>query len=581
MALDGAFLWTIKNEINNKCLGARVEKIYQPTKEQIVILLRWRGGNGKLLIDVGASNPRIHFSNMNFENPQSPPMFCMLLRKHLNSSKLIKVRQAGLDRILFLDFETVNELGDLVQITLAVEIMARHSNLIIINQSGKIIDSIKRVGLENENIRGVLSGMEYQLPTNINKTNILTDSLENIEKTVKLIDVNNLEKGLVTFFEGISPLLSREIIFKANILDGDDLNLIYQKITDALLVLKDVLLNNKISPTILIDENKKPKDFSFIDIKQYGDLFEKLTFEFSNDLLDDFYVKRDRVDKVKQKTSDLIKLLNNKYNRTLRKINIQREELKQSIDRENLKIYGDLINSNIYNLKKGQSEALLQNYYDENFSEIKINLDVRLSPSQNAQKYYNDYKKAVNAEKMLKKLIEKGQQELIYIESVLDSILRIENDNDLMEIKSELSENGYIKYYKLKNKKIKSLPPIEYMSTDGFVIYCGRNNKQNDLLTTKIARSNDMWLHTKDIAGSHVIIISDGREIPNQTIEQAAIIAAFNSKARESTKVPVDYTLIKNVKKPNGAKTGMVIFETNQTAIVTPDEVLVENLKVK
>lgn len=584
MALDGIYLHTLKNEIIKTALNSRVDRIYQPSKEEIVITLRFKGGSVKLLISASASSPRIHFTNVSLENPKVPPMFCMLLRKHLSTARLVNVRQLGLDRVLFLDFETVNELGDMVTVTIAVEIMGRHSNIIVINHNGKIIDAVKRITDEMSSVRSILPGMEYKLPPIQDKLNLITAQREDVLNKFKDIKNQDYAKAIMAVYQGVSPILSREIADYAtggeDLLKNDVSNFKMNKMFDYIENLKQNLSkdNNKFT---MILEKGKPKDFTVCDIIQYGNYFQKQEFESPSELLDNFYCERDRIERMKQRSHDLLKLLVNMNDRITRKLAIQEQELLESENREHYKICGDLINANLYQIKKGDSFVVLQNFYDENFEKINIKLDEALTPAQNAQKYYNEYRKAKTAEEKLVDLIKSGKEELLYIESIFDAVTRTTGESELLEIREELAEQGYLKNYKNKNKMLKAMPPIKYISSDGFTILCGRNNKQNDKLTMKIAKNYDMWLHTQKIAGSHVVIVSDNKSIPNKTIEEAAIIAAYNSNARDSAQVPVDYTLIKNVKKPNGAKPGMVIFVDYQTAYVTPNKDLVESLLCK
>lgn len=581
MALDGIYLSTLKDEIEKIALNSRVDKIYQPSKEEIVIGLRFRGGSVKLLISASASSPRVHFTNIALENPKVPPMFCMLLRKHLSTARLVKVRQLGLDRVLFLDFETVNELGDMVVITIAVEIMGRHSNIIIVNQDGKIIDAVKRITDEMSSVRSVLPGMTYQLPPSQDKLNLFMTEKEEVLERFKQVKNQDFAKAIMAVYQGVSPILSREIAEYATggveLLKNDVSNFRMNRMFDYIEQLKENLKNQNNQFTIVMEKGK-PKDFTVCDIAQYGSFLEKKSFESASVLLDNFYSERDRIERMKQRSHDLLKLLINLTDRITRKLSIQEQELAESENRDIYKIYGDLINSNLYQMKKGDKFVKVQNFYSENYEEVSIKLDEALTPAQNAQKYYNEYRKAKTAEEKLVDLIEKGKEELVYIESIFDAVTRTTGESELLEIREELAEQGYLKNYKNKNKMLKAMPPIKYISSDGFIILCGRNNKQNDKLTMKTAKNYDMWLHTQKIAGSHVIIVADGKEIPNKTIEEAAIIAAYNSNARESAQVPVDYTLVRNVKKPNGAKPGMVIFVDYQTAYVTPDKDFVESL---
>ncbi len=584
MALDGAFLYTIKTQIELEAMGSRIDKIYQPSREEIVLVLRSKGGAKRLLLSAGADSPRIHFTQSEMENPKAPPMFCMLLRKHLNGGKLVSVRQLGMDRVLYLNFETTNELGDSIIITIAVEIMGRHSNIIIIGQDGKILDAVKRIDREMSGVRPILPGMSYTLPPQQEKCNLLQAEREEIQNGILNAKGLDLSKSVAAALEGFSAVLAREAAFYATHGQQTDKTQLtadqWDRLLFYLLRLRENLLEHRNTYTIVYDTNGKPKDFSFVEIKQYAALMQSRSFETPSALLDSFYSERARIERMKQRSNDLLKMLLSATERLSRKLAAQREELIQCGDREQLKIYGDLISSSLYSMEKGQQSVTLPDFYHDN-EEVTIALDPALTPVQNAQKYYKEYRKAVTAEKMLRKLIEQGEQELTYIDSVFDAVSRTVGESELLEIRQELSEQGYLKHYKNKNKMLKVQPPLKYRSSDGYLIYCGRNNKQNDKLTLREARGDDIWMHTQGFAGSHVIIAAEGKvldELPDKTIEEAAMIAAYNSKARSAALVPVDYTQVRNVKKPNGAKPGMVIFDHYFTLYVTPEEDAVKAL---
>ncbi len=584
MALDGAFLHTIKAQIESEALGSRIDKIYQPSREEIILVLRSRGWVGKLLLSAGADSPRIHFTQSEIENPKVPPMFCMLLRKHLSGGKLISVRQLGLDRVLYLDFETTNELGDTVTITVSVEIMGRHSNIIVVGPDGKILDAVKRIDRDMSGVRPILPGMTYTLPPQQQKLNLLTAEKDSIRDSILNAKGLDLSKSIAAAFEGVSAVLAREAAFYATRGQQADKTKLTSDQWDRLMFylgrLRENLLQNRNTYTVIYDQSGKPKDFSFVEIKQYAALMESRVFETPSALLDSFYSERVRIERMKQRSNDLLKMLVNTTERISRKLAAQREELEQCGDREQLKVYGDLISANLYQMQKGQKTAKLLDFYHGN-QEVFIELDPALTPVQNAQKYYKEYHKAATAEKMLATLIEQGEQELLYIDSVFDAVSRTAGESELLEIRQELSEQGYIKNYKNKNKMLKSQPPLKYRSSDGYLIYCGRNNKQNDQLTLRDAKKDDIWMHTQGFAGSHVIIVTDGKaldELPDRTVEEAAMIAAYNSKARDAALVPVDYTQVRNVKKPNGTKPGMVIFDHYFTLYVTPVEETVKGL---
>ncbi len=592
MALDGALLRQIKHELEGCLIGSRVDKIHQFSREEMVFVLRLRepaadgARSAKLYLSAGADSPRLHLTSSSFENPKSPPMFCMLMRKHLGSAKLLEIRQVGLDRILHLIFETRNEMGDLIELTVAIEIMGRHSNIILIDENGRVIDSIKRIDDTMSSVRPILPGVRYTLPPAQDKLDLITSTPEQIEQ--RLIEGKDtpLSKALLAAVQGVSPIVCREV---ANyVFVGDD-RVISEMTPDHFdrlrFFLSRVILMARDytgTPTSVIDSRKKPMDFSFLDIHQYGGSMFTRTYDSYSQLLDDFYTQRDNIQRMRHRSSDLLKVLANTADRIARKLSLQQKELADCSDRETWKIYGDLISANLYSIQKGDRTARLINFYDEAQSEVVIPLDPRKTPAQNAQKYYGEYRKADTAEKKLRELIEEGQQEAVYIDSVFDALTRAQTNDELTAIRAELAEQGYLRKKGSAAKKGKEpkLAPKRYRSDDGFTILVGRNNVQNDQLTLKEARGRDYWFHTKNIPGSHTIVVSDGQEVPDSTLHQAAILAAVNSKAAESSQVPVDYTLIKNVKKPRGAKPGMVIYVRYQTAYVTPDLELEKRLAI-
>lgn len=583
MALDGAFLYAVKNELQ-PLVGGRVEKIHQPSREEIIISLRTRSGGKKIFISANAGSARVHITENPVDNPQTPPMFCMLLRKHLGSGKLIDVRQDGLERILFLDFECVNELGDIVTVTLACEIMGRCSNLVLINHEGKILDSIKRVDEEMSRERMVLPGMRYTLPPRTDRLNFLESSDEDIISALRCAAPAELSKALIRIFEGISPILAREWTFFA----GRGAHIQTDEITDDQLGrlvytikrTREQLFTGECCFSAASDREGVLKDFSFIRLNQFGTLMYTKEIGSASELLDYFYFERDRASRTKQRANDLFKLLMNLTERTARRITAQREELAQCADRDKFKLWGDLISANMYRIQKGDSSAAVENFYDENCPQVVISLDPRKTPAQNAQHYYNEYKKSVTAEQKLTEQIAKGEEELQYIDSVFDALTRAVSENDIIQLRIELQEQGYIRAATKKGKPPKALPPIEYKSSDGFTILVGRNNYQNDKLSLKFAEKSDIWLHTQAITGSHVLILTDGVTPPDKTIEEAAVIAAVNSRGKNSNLVPVDYCLAKFVKKPSGAKPGKVIFTNYSTAFVKPDGELEQRLRV-
>lgn len=572
MALDGIFLRHIKNEIESVALGARVSQIYQPNREELVFALRTFNGNKKLLLSARANSPRVNFCTATPENPAQPPMFCMLLRKRIGGGKLTTVRQMGCDRVIFFDFECVNELGDTVMITVVCEIMGMYSNIIIVNSDGVIIDSLKRVDLTMSSRRLVLPNIRYELPEPQDKLNIIEADVHEI--ALKLKNLENempLNKALLRTIQGVSPIICREI--EHNIMEGSTNHVqgvLYDRLISELTALKEITVNCSGKPCVIYREDGKPMDFSFMPISQYGDFAKVQKFDGFSEMLDAFFDARDSKERMRVKSQSLVRLLTNTSERIARKLSKQQIELKQCANREQLRICGDLLQANLYRIERGAEYVDVENFYDENYGILRIKLNPAISPASNAQKYYKDYQKAKNAENVLTEQIKKGHDELMYVDSVLDTVIRAECERDLAQIREELAEQGYLHIQKSKQKSMAALPPYEFVSSDGFKILVGRNNRQNDKLTLKMAGKNDLWLHTKDIHGSHAIIFADGKEISDTAIFEAARIAAYHSKAQNSSQVPVDYTFVKYVSKPKGAKPGMVIYINNKTVYVTP-----------
>lgn len=582
MALDGIFLRKVRTELLNEAVGLRVDRVNQPTKDEIVLNLRGRSVTKKLLLCVRADSPRVHFTTHNIDNPPVPPMFCMLMRKYLQGALIKDVRQFETDRILFVDFDATNEIGDRIELSICLEIMGKYSNLILIS-AGKIIDSIKRVDYTTSSVRQILPGLEYKLPPKQDKLSLESAKTDEVMERILCQKDKYLSSAIMNTVQGVSPVVSREIAHRTAFEDVfvSSLNPIQVDILKGELGAIQKNLDTVSQVYVIAEENGKPRDLSHCPIKQYGDKLNLKEYNSCSELLDDFYFERDRINRINHRGHELIKLLNNLIERTARKIAIQREELKRCEDKDQLRLYGELIVANMHRLQKGVSYYEVENYYD-NCNLIRIPCSPALSPQENQKKYYKEYRKAQTAEKLLVDLIRNGEDEIVYLESVLDELSRADTDSEISAIRMELSDGGYIKNTKGKKQKApKELPPLEFRSDDGFKILVGRNNLQNDKLSLKTAGKNDMWLHTQKIPGSHVVIFGEGKEISDLSIEQAAVIAAFHSKAKDSSLVPVDYTRAKQLKKPNGGKAGMVIYHEYWTIITKPDKELVERLKVK
>lgn len=582
MALDGITLGLIKNELKDYILGTKVEKVHQPSKNELVFILRTRNGGYRLYFSCDGQSPRVHLTRYNLENPKTPPMLCMLLRKRLCGATIVDISQVQNDRILILTLDGTTEIGDKTKYYVICEVMGQRSNIILCDADYKIIDAVKRIDEEKSQIREVLPGLKYELPPMQEKCDILNDDADFIVNKILGLPEKMLSKAIIDTIEGISPIVSREIAYRTVFGDkqvGLLLPIEIERLTSEIVTLKKDITNNKIF-CMLSDLDGIPFDFSFTNIRQYGNAFNKKEYDSISELLDDFYFEKDKINRIKRKASDLFKILNSAVERTSRKINNRRLELQKSENREQLRIFAELITANQYRLTEKASVYSLENYYDNN-NIVDIPVNPALSAQQNAQKYFKEYKKAANAEKILHKLIEDGEQELIYLDTVLDNLSRADSDREISEIREELEQGGYVKSRKgSKQKKDKALPPLEFMSSDGFKILVGRNNVQNDILTLKAAKNYDMWLHVQKNAGSHTVIVSDNREITETAIIEAGCIAAYHSKSKDSSQVAVDYTIIKNVKKPIGAKPGKVIYNTYNTIYVTPTKELVEKLKI-
>lgn len=580
MSLDGAFLHIVCNELQ-PLVGARVDKVYQPSREEIVVSLRpYRDGGKKIVLSANSVSARVNLTTAAFENPQQPPMFCMLLRKHLSGGRLMAIRQDGLERIVSLDFECTNEIGDIVTNSLVAEIMGRHSNIILV-RDGRVIDSVKRITDDISSVRRVLPGIQYEAPPRQDRLCLLDAEPQQVLDAIA-DSPERLCKKLSAVLEGVSPILTREMAwYSAKDVDAA-CNALSDSAKDRLRFIlgrvKSAVSGGECCFTVVSEPGGRKKDFCFINIEQYSTSMVISHENSANELLDGFFASQDRTERTRQRAHDLLKLLMNSYERVSRKLELQKKELAECSEREVFRVRGDLINANIWRLEKGQSKAVLEDFTTG--EPVEIQLDPRLTPAQNAQKYYTEYRKLDTAEKKLTELIAKGQQELVYIDSVFDAASRTDSESDLAEIRRELREQGYLKGGVRADEKVKKTSdPLHFRSSEGFEILVGRNNRQNDQLTLKTAKATDIWLHTQGIAGSHVIIRTEGRQPGEQTLFEAAQLAAFHSKGRSGSGVPVDYVAVKFVKKPAGAKPGMVIFTNNRTLYVTPDENLVNSLK--
>lgn len=549
MALDGVFIKKLTTELQ-QAVGRHIDKIHQPSADELVLLLRKTGFTQRLLISAKSGQQRMHFTEMRFDNPATPPMFCMLLRKHIGSGRILKITQPDFERLIEITFSSLNDMGDIITPRLVIELISASPNVILVNEQGKIIDALKRSSIEKGG-RLIQPGATYEYPERQNKFNPEKRNLDKIKSAVG----ENYEKSLLNAVSGFSPLICREIA------EG------YTTLEDVI----DVIENDG-APYIIKDKNGEPIDFSYIPIKQYS-AFRCEKAEAFSTALEQFFGERTQNSILKTRSGDIEKLLNNLKARINKRMNLRKLDLQRCEKKEQLRIFGELLKANLYAVKSGDTFVKVQNFYDEDLTEIKIPLKPELSPGANAAKYFKDYKKAHTAELTLKELIENDNRELKYIESVLFSLSSVKTVQDIEEIREELIGAGYIRANTNNRPKKVDNKFKEALSPSGYRVLIGKNNRQNDVITCSTASKGDMWFHTKNIPGSHVVVLCNGENLGEDDILYAAKLAAKNSKASNSSQVPVDYTRIKFVKKPNGAKPGMVIYTTNNTVFVTPSEV--------
>lgn len=590
MPLDAITLRAVLGELHESTAGGRIEKVYQPDREEIVLAIRGRVGAKRLLISVSAAAPRMHFIDRAIENPAAPPMFCMLLRKHIQGAKIVSVSQPALERMAVIELDTTDEMGVPCKKFLNIELMGKYSNLILQGEDGRVIDAIRRVDGDISGKRQVLPGLYYRLPpAQEGKVDPLAVSGAGLAAALQSEDgEKGLDKWLLGHFLGLSPLLCRELAYRAVGETGKPVCQLTAGEREAVgrvfADFTEFVRENRGKPYLLTRrEEKTVFDFSCLPVTQYEDLMAVTQEESFSALLSAYYEKKSRAERMHRRAADLIRTVTNARDRAQRKLSAQRQELLATADREKYKRKGDLITANLYQLEKGMNRVRVTDYFDETCPEVEIDLDVRLSPQQNAQRCYKLYNKAKTAEEVLTVQVEQGERDVDYLESVLVSIGEAECEQDLSQLREELRQTGVLSNKQQKgqrNKPVKA-QPYEYRTSDGFAVFAGKNNLQNDLLTLKTAFKSDIWFHTQKIHGSHVILVADGREPTDEAMTEAAMIAAYHSQARDSAMVPVDYTPVRYVKKPAGAKPGFVIYHVYQTAYVTPDADRVEALRVR
>lgn len=571
MAIDGIFLHFLKNEISEFAIGAKVDKIYLPTKYELVFGLRTRTQNKKLFISVSGNSPRINFTEYTPENPMTPPMICMFFRKQLQGAIITDIKQIDFDRILLIEFDATNEIGDRVKRTLVVEIMAQYSNCILLDENGVILDALKRVDASKSSFREILPQRVYKLPPQQGKMNILENSAEEIAEKILLYRDKKLSSAILTVLGGISPLISREIAYRVTLGDTDVASMsdtVKERLIHELSFLSDTVRENKVKPCYLTDSSGNYIDFSYMPLTLYDNSFKVNFTDTLSAIPDLFYFERERLQRARSKAEDLFRTVSNLIERTSKKISLQKDELSGTEEMETKRIYAELINANLYSLTKGHTVYEVANYYDD-YKVVKIPVEPHLSPSANAQKYYKEYRKAQTAKKMLTQLIEKGMGDLEYLLSVQDELSRAETERELSEIRTELGAAGFLKSKTgTKNKKNAPLPFLEFIAPDGFKIYVGRNNLQNDNLSFKKASKNDIWFHAQKAPGSHVVLSLEGKEPTPRAMEFAAQTAAFYSSVKDRGMVEVDYTKVKNLKKPTASNPGFVIYHVYNTLYV-------------
>lgn len=569
MPFDAMFLSAVADELRPVLLGARIEKIQQPARDTVLLQLR---GKEKLLLSANPNRPRVHLTRAAFENPAQPPMFCMLLRKHLGGGRIGAVTQPPAERALELSVDCTDEMGTPCCKRLILELMGRGANLILTGEDGRIIDCLRRVDFEMSQVRQVLPGLFYRAAPSQGKKNPIEVDLSDICTVLSDIDTpTRADKWLIDTFAGISPLIAREIAFSfCGETEPDVLALERSRFAAHIKACFDRMTPETMRPTLLLREGI-PSDFTYCPITQYGAYLETRQEASFSALLDTFYTERDHEDRMRQKSQALRKTVGNLRDRAVRKLELQRKELAATLDREELRRRGDIVTANLHAIERGQTLLRAVDFYDPDMRQIEIPLKPELSPQQNAARFYKDYARAKHAEKILTEQIAQGELEADYLNGVLDELFRAENERDLSEIRAELEEGGYVRPTDRK-KQSKQPPskPMEYRSSDGYTILVGRNHRQNELLSFKTARRDDLWLHVQKFHGSHVIILSDGETPPDRTVTEAAALAAYHSQARQGQNVPVDVTPVRYLRKPKGGKPGMVIYDRYRTVIVTP-----------
>lgn len=571
MPLDSVCVSALASELRAQIVGGKIDKVQQPERDTVLLSIRSPFGNVRLALCGGVGNARVHLTDAKYENPAQPPMFCMLLRKHLVGARISALQQPERERIIIFELDGYDEMGTPVKKQLVVEMIGRGTNIILVNGDGIIIDCLRRVDAEMSAIRQVLPGLIYRLPISQTKPDFFAiTSAERRSLWEKYDGQKAPDKWLLETFACLSPLVCREIVHRCY---GDT-----DCLPESMDALAETVEKGEFVPYMLLSEGK-PKDFSFIRISQYGGEMEGECFPGFSALLDAFYTRRSQAEDLHRRTQSLRKTVKNAKDRVSRKLALQRSELEKTAKRDEKRRWADLITANLYRAKGGSS-LTVEDFYEEDYPSVTIPLDPMKTPQQNAAVYYKEYTKAKTAERYLTELIAQNSRDEEYLSSVLDEIDRVKSESDIADIRRELTETGYLRPQKNQAKqRVKETAPLSYVSTGGYEILVGRSNTQNDRLTLKIAHKGDMWLHTQKIHGSHVIIRCAGEDVDKVTLAEAASLAALHSQASEGGKVSVDYTRVKFVKKPQGSLPGMVIYTDYNTMIAEADEALAEKLK--
>lgn len=586
MAFDAGMMRAVVREIRQTARDARVEKIQQPQKDEIVITLHSAAARSdlRLAIHAGANNAKIGFTAVTKENPAAAPMLCMLLRKQLGGGKLVDARQIGFERVCELEFVGRDEMGFAVTRYLIAEIMGKYSNLVLTDENKKILAILRPVDFSTSRLRQLLPGMCYELPPAQDKADLFSVDCEALAAMLAETEASMpLCKFILNRFLGISPLVAREIAYRA--VGQTDLPISAvetERLYAAITAWNRIFDTDAYTPTLVYDADEKPVEFCFTDLRQYGTAQKTERFPTFGALLDAYFGKRDLVEKIKQRGQDITHLLSHANARLLKKLDAQRDELAACDMGDTYRLYGDLLTANLHQLRRGVTEVTLPNYYSEACEPITVPLEARRTPVQNAQHYYKKYNKSKNARVALTEQIAASEAELRYLATVAVALEHAETESDLAEIRQELAVSGYAsRMHGYKSGKRPPMKPMEFRTSGGYRVLCGKNNMQNEYVTFRAAGKLDLWFHVKGCPGSHVVLVCDGEEPLERDYTEAATIAATYSKATDGGLVPVDYTRVKNVKKPPASKPGYVTYSTNYTAYVARDEKLCTQLRLK